>query len=376
MTSEMRTNALVVSIISIFMYSLLFYISVMQYLRHSAGTANFVSRKYLTSKRAFFAVLAASSFTSLPLWLGCAIKNGPSMCQWNDVSFPIVWSLHLLSLVGYSFCLGVPTILWSDILHGRDHSFFSKYAGTFDSTRIFFTVCLTAYLLVELLTIMSIILFMDVNDPSDFLNHNDFYKWVVSVEPFIILLFAGGCLFNGIALQIHVLNVRLDEHAQRRLLILLNFVLAVVTTCYTARAVFVFNLYLTFSTWMQRVNFLVWTICTHWLPQIVCSFCLAYLMSRSASNPSRHTSDMYHSVSNQMNLDRTSQVFGDGDSGPATTAPLLRYVSEEDSETGGDSHLSHVTSVDDDIGGSLLYTESEGSLMSDAFENIHAFMIP
>ena len=272
-----------VAVISLLMYSILLIASVYQYVRHRGIDVSKARSNFNQCKLSFFAILAVSSAASIPLWLACVARAGPDDCQWNGPGYAFCWSLHLIALTGYSCCVGIPTIMWSDIVNGYNHkSFFKSFCDrNIDSTRVCFLIFVVSYLLNELLTVVSMIIWMDPQDMSGYLEGNRLYSVGTFVEPLVICLFAGGCLVIGIRLQLYVRQVRLSAHTQLRLLLQLNAVLAVVALSYLTRAAFIFNLRSRYNNSIFHCSYVVWVLCTHWLPHFLCSFCLLLLMSRA-----------------------------------------------------------------------------------------------
>jgi hypothetical protein len=72
------------------------------------------------SKQIFFCLIAISALFDMPYYLGCIVDSGPKDCEWDNDSFTIVWSVHLIASTGYAIAMGIPLFLWSDIVNGRD----------------------------------------------------------------------------------------------------------------------------------------------------------------------------------------------------------------------------------------------------------------
>jgi hypothetical protein len=271
---------------SLVMYSILFLASVYQYARHRRINEKRTKSNFNQCKLTFFAVLAISSAASIPLWVACVAYGGPDDCQWDGAGYAVCWSLHLIALTGFSCCVGIPTIMWSDIVNGYDHkSFLKSFCDwNIDSTRVCFLVFAFCYILNELLTVISMIVWMDPSDAEKYLEGNEVYGIGTFIEPIIICLFAGGCLVIGIRLQLYVRRVRLSANTQRRLLWQLNSVLTVVTLSYLTRAAFIFNLRSHYNDNIFNCSYAVWIVCTHWLPHVLCSLCLLLIMSRAGTH--------------------------------------------------------------------------------------------
>lgn len=272
-----------VSTASIIMYGMLSALSIRQWLLLRRVPHR---SKYVDCKRLFFATLGISALLDIPLWIDCIAYDGPDTCTLRCPSYLVFLSFHYIALCGYAFCLGITTVMWSDILteHEDRPIIDLKYP---DGARKFLYVGLAVYLSLELAFVVSIIGWMDPENPNAFLENNPVHSFNSAFEPLIICIFAGGCLLTGVRLQSYVMSVRLASSLERDFLVQLNFVLFVVTACYLCRAFFVFTLFYDFGSHdIDHVSFTVWILCTRWLPNI-CNFgCLYIFMSRSKDHSS------------------------------------------------------------------------------------------
>mmetsp|Transcript_8665 Transcript_8665/g.12940 ORF Transcript_8665/g.12940 Transcript_8665/m.12940 type:complete len:393 (-) Transcript_8665:69-1247(-) len=332
-----------IAVASTIFYLFLFVISVYQFLVHRKldiqRQSN--SNNFIECKLVFFATLATSALASLPLWVVCVGLGGPHDCQWNGSSYAFCWSLHLLSLTGYSCCVGIPTIMWSDIINGYNNTSFLKsfLRKDIDITRICFVSFLSCYILNELLTVLSMAIWLKPSDIGQYLDNNKIYGFNTFAEPIIIFLFAGGCLIIGTRLQIYVRSVRLEEGIERRLLWQLNTVLAIVAISYLTRAAFILNLRSHYNDNVFDCSYPVWIICTHWLPQILCSLCLLVIMSRSAGGmrPISKRRSKRRAVREDGNVySPVESTDSFSPSGDTVKTPLIRYQGDEDDEDAED----------------------------------------
>lgn len=101
-----HTEALVISISSVILYGILLGASLHQLRVHHNLKENNNGGSFIEFKLVFFYVMAISALFSLPLWIGCLAIGTPSSCDWEGPSYYILWSLHLLALIGFSFCVG------------------------------------------------------------------------------------------------------------------------------------------------------------------------------------------------------------------------------------------------------------------------------
>jgi hypothetical protein len=288
----------------------------------------------------FLGLLGISAALSIPLWGICVLLGGPNDCQWQSRSYAFCWSLHLLALVGYTSTIGIPTIMWSDIVNGVDSQSFLKSFSTsrIDVTRICFITFVTCYVIIELTTIISMAVSMSPYHMNDYFENNEIYQLSILLEPFIICLFAGGCLLIGIRLQLYVRSVRFDQFTQRRLLFQLNGVLAIVTVCYMLRSILIFNLRIQYMS--SRIPYGAWIACTHWAPQVICSFCLLIIMSRSRGSENNTASGKYYAITSDGLLSPDHLTASD------QSSPFLGYFEDEEdinyqnSVTDGDEYGS------------------------------------
>lgn len=285
-----------VAITSVILYVFLFALSSSHLIYHAYLMAEGHGGKLSRIKLLFFISLTTSAVCSLPFWVLCLIHDGPHECFWNGKDFEIVWIIRVLALAGYALCVGVPSIIWSDLVSNRfDATHYSLNLKNLDSTRKFFLFFFISYLSLECGTAISAIIWMHSNDTESFFANNLVYRISLCLEPAIICMFTIGCLAGGIKLQMYVMSTTLEDHIQRKLLWQLNIVLTIVTLTYSTRAFLVFNLLFQFIP-THNIPFSVHIACTQWLPQILCSSCLLFIMSR-ASSPASHPSYRLGSVS-------------------------------------------------------------------------------
>ena len=236
------------------------------------------------SKMIFFLVVFLSSILDIPLNLSCIILGSPRDCEWNGLSYPFVWSFHLLSLNGYAYTVIIPLIMWSDIINGKDGKlFFSRFPV--DTTKRFFQCLLLLYFFSTILIFVQLIIYYDSENESAF-GGSDVTSSTDCVEPLLIVLIAAGCLWCGVRLQMHVINVGFHVTVQKAVFIKLNLTMSVIVICYLARALSVLKLF-TAMPWAYKQAFsqsyFEWLICTRWLPYIFCSLLLMNSMHQSGA---------------------------------------------------------------------------------------------
>jgi hypothetical protein len=233
------------------------------------------------SKLTFFMILCVSAMCDVPLFVGCLAEGGPLDCEWNTISYTLSWVLHLMALVGYAITMGIPLFLWSDIRHGRDGDLFSrKYP---DFSKLFLHVSIAAYFILLTMTAMTILIVAD--NPRKY--HTTTLRKVGTLaEPIVIFIIASVWLWNGIRLQMYVVDVRFRRADERKILFTINVVLFAILCSYLLRAVMVISLYTDYHTrtlHFLNYSYIVWVVCTRWIPYVFCSYLLIFLMRRSVT---------------------------------------------------------------------------------------------
>ena len=167
-------------------------------------------------KQSFFLIMLISSILDMPMNVACIALNSPRSCEWNGVSYPIVWCLHLLSLNGYAYTIITPSILWSDVVNQKDGKlFFSVFPV--DITKRFFQFLLMLYFLVTSLEFFQIIIYFDIKNHGNYGSSGWFTALPHCLEPALIFLIAIGCLWCGIRLQLYVMDVKFTGDVQVRI---------------------------------------------------------------------------------------------------------------------------------------------------------------
>ena len=152
-----------VALMSLFLYSALCGCSLLQYFHHRNLYIHGIGGKYISMKMKFFIILAVSSFLDIPVYFGCIYYNGPQDCEWDTISYPILWVCHLVA------------VLWEDIIHRREGKFlFEEWPR--DTPRKVFLTCLVLYFCTAIYSFVCITLFYDVNDHESFYNNSALAK--------------------------------------------------------------------------------------------------------------------------------------------------------------------------------------------------------
>ena len=96
-----------VALLSLFFYSSLFGCSLLQYFHHRNLHIHGIGGKYIKQKMIFFLILAISSILDIPVYFGCLYYNGPKDCEWDTISYPILWICHCKYLYMYYMCMNI-----------------------------------------------------------------------------------------------------------------------------------------------------------------------------------------------------------------------------------------------------------------------------
>ena len=124
-------------------------------------------------------------------------------------------------------------MLWSDIINRRDGKLFnSKYP--IDNTKRFMILSSILYFLLNLSEIPPLFI---ANNAEDDESQAAFIIFISDLtEPFMMLLIAGGWLFFGIRLQLHIYRVRFQRETERRMILIVNASMFLITASFLTRA--------------------------------------------------------------------------------------------------------------------------------------------
>lgn len=243
--------------------------------------------KFDEAKSWFFLWLMISAIADIPLYVGCIAEGGPKDCEWNGMSYPIFWFLHLCAVCGYAYTIIIPCLLWSDMLNKKDGILFlTKYPP--DCTKRFFQISLLSYIALTLTNLIFGIIYYKVSDHGKYTS-NIFYMICTLLEPIVIFAIAAGCFWCGTRLQLHVRRAKLGIITEIRFLLHMNITMAIIAFTYLGRAILILRL-VTFLPHDYHeglgTSYFVWLVCTRWLPYIFCSFCLVVMMRASGEEVS------------------------------------------------------------------------------------------
>lgn len=272
-------STLPVAVVSIFLYSSLALVC-FYYARQfwNPVTNTLSTGRYVKPKFVFFIVLGCAALMDLPTFFTCVSKLGPSSCSWNDSSYAFCWCCHLIGTCGQQFAVITPSILWSDIIQQKDGNLWNS-ASQLDSVKIFFRVISVLYCLAIFITVIGVIAYSRASNEDSFTQSNIIGVMSNCLIPLMLFSTAAGCLYCGIRLQKHVVNVQLGTATQRKFLVQLNFLMILITISYGIRAVLVLTLFNYMPTSFKNSSDAVgyypyWLPLTQWLPYVFCSFCL------------------------------------------------------------------------------------------------------
>lgn len=278
-----------IAIGSVFFYSFLSLVSAFYYWKfrniQRASPTNdtyYMSKfgRYDTCKVSFFLILTISAALDVPLYIGCVSMGGPHDCEWDTLSYPIAWFLHLIAVCGYAYTIMVPCILWSDIINNKDGKLFQSQFPV-DTTKRFFQVSLILYLLNTAIDLVAGAVSYRVHDHNHYTEHNLVDSILTFTEPILIFSITVGCFWCGLKLQSYVMRAKLGFKTEMRFLLHLNIPMLVIMCTYLARALLVLKLVDFLPDSYRnglRTSYLVWMIGTRWLPYIFCSLVLVMMM--------------------------------------------------------------------------------------------------
>lgn len=285
---------------------------------------------YDEPKMLFFLVLLVAALLDAPLYFACAVRGGPSECEWGpppprgeDAGYAVCWSLHLLATCGYVYAILTPAVLWNDIIaptfsggitsncEYRDGLLLCS-ATPLDATKIFFRCAFCLYCAVQMMSVVAeIAAAAAAASNSDAVAMAERANEIGNcLEPVLILGITAGCLWCGLRLQRYVIRVQLGSAAERKVLAQLNYTLAIIVVSYLLRALLVLSLFDGIPKFVYLVptatgSYAVWLLGTRWMPNIFCSFFLLRAMrfsamkdgDRGARGSSKYRSSHSHSYS-------------------------------------------------------------------------------
>lgn len=227
-----------------------------------------------STKQIFFAVLTASSLLDVPFYVACLFANKDD-CLWFNTAHTIVWSLHLLALIGYGFTLGIPLYLVSEIINGRDGRLFAN-VFQYDSLKMFWYFSIFLYFALQITTIVAI----GITGREDFSNKL-YYSLTAYIESAVITSIALVWLLMGLRLRQRLMRIQFSPEIHKKILNQVIVVLFCTTISFIVRAIL-----LVCSNYdMIQVGgdfpYILWALLTRWLPYIVCSFLMINVLRRS-----------------------------------------------------------------------------------------------
>ncbi len=312
--------------------------------------------RYDEPKIMFFMVLSISAMLDIPTFVGCLAVGSPRDCEWNGESYQAFWCFHLIALCGYAFVIVTPPILWSDIINQRDGKlWFSSHPA--DNTKRFFQFMLLLYFATQVMTLVEVIL--SFKSASSFQDENFYYTVAVVMEACIIVSICIGCLTCGVRLQWYVRTVKLCTAMEMTFLFRLNVTLVIVLAAYLTRSFYIIRLLPDKPQDIGdalHVSYFAWTLCTRWLPFVLCPFCLMHEMRFSGAEiAARNTLLMTASAKSNSTMEGGS---------PMHTASANESDADRESflSTGMSGQTSHLIYMSKGGGGGSRDGETPSSL--------------
>jgi predicted regulator of Ras-like GTPase activity (Roadblock/LC7/MglB family) len=256
---------------------------VVLYVDGSFSPSNARQHRVLQKKLGFFFILTISSLFDIPLYAECIRKGGPPSCEWDSASYSNTWILHLVALCGYCMTLAIPPIMWSEIIQSRwvmSSSRWNACSPHFNVAKYVIALSIVLYFITEWCGIFGMIFDSEIRHPDAY-EAGPLNKATSVMECLFILMQIMTWLWVGLALHFYVVGVRFERQDQQRILRKLNITMVVITVCYCVRAFFVLVL-ATEKAGHEIVmkHYLLWVVATRWLPYILGSLLLAFLMRK------------------------------------------------------------------------------------------------
>jgi len=255
--------------------------------------------KYGTPKFLFFLILGISAVLDLPTFIACASLGGPNQCEWDDVSYAFCWGCHLVALLGYVWAVITPSLLWSDITQTKDGMFWNS-ASPLDYVKVYFRITYVVFCCIILSNIIGLCLFFNASNESKYTDSNAIAVLNNILTPVLLLFVVGGCAGCGRRLVRYVVNVKLQNTVQMRVLLKLRFSVLLICTTYLVRAFLVASLYrhmpqAYIDFFAPARKYYIWLVATQWFPLLLCSYCLVYdmrliVVDKSSTSSSRSSS--------------------------------------------------------------------------------------
>lgn len=233
------------------------------------------------AKQFFFAVLCIASFLELPGYAGCIATQGPQACVWYSPSYLVFWYFHLIALSGFTTCIVIPCVLWSDMINKKDGKiFYSRYP--YDFIKQYFRASLIVFYINIFLTIIVTAAYYRIEDRDHYYNAPT-YLTASLVESILGFLISCGCLYCGLKLQFYVKQAKLRTSVELKFLLTLNIVMIMIVLTLLGRAILIFGLSVVSPEYFDEgISYTMFTFISRWLPFFVCPLSLIYIMRHSS----------------------------------------------------------------------------------------------
>jgi hypothetical protein len=271
-------NESIMSLVVLILYTILFLECATGYYAVS-GTEHALRDRFYHMKRLLFSCIGISVILSAPRFIWCFVKNVDgeiAMCHGQTKDFALVECMHLISMIGFSACLGMPVYMWSCMLRGDDVDVFSfRYKSL---SKVLFhgnIIYDTSLILIEVLLIASF-------------GHRKFEKKFHEVDTVVTLMFAIGqtvimTLWVSVGAKLQYMLFTVTEGSAWSIMLNINIVLFFVLAANITKAFLFFCEVVNYNTALNK-HMVPYTVVAFIMPYFVCNYLIVKLMKWSNKN--------------------------------------------------------------------------------------------
>lgn len=340
LSAKSRGEVLWVAAVSICAYGFLFSVStyflvklVLKRMYSVQSNATSFSSQMDDSRKLFFAIISFSAFADIPLYFGCISNNGPADCEWDGDVYKACWILHLFAVAGYASALGIPLYLWSEVVNGRDGKIWNSRFPS-DFTRKYLYGATALYVSIQMMIIVMVAAFYNT-ESKDYDEVAELKSVVTIAESICITFISAGWCWCGIRLQLRVRRMQFRPRAERKISFIVTIIMSVITLSFFTRAIFVLSLMQENDNGYHVPTFYLWVLGTRWLPHVICSFMLIYVMRRSEGRGGANTTPLIGSGSlkSRPSKDNDTNVIASAlSSKSCSESSVISFVSHDQQE--------------------------------------------
>jgi uncharacterized membrane protein YozB (DUF420 family) len=259
-----------------------------------------VPLKFQQGAKVFYCLLFISACLDLPFVVGCFVHHAPNECRWDNSWYFLTYSMHLVALIGYFICMGVPLKLWSDTVSGAEEDLFSFTCSKSFPVIFISTVVFCVLVIIEILSLV-------VAGPY---GYNRATEAVRGIEAFEYVFVAMYWTVKGLNLVYHLRGIMSRDSNQAKVLLRATIVMLIICISYLFRAGLIMATIFGANQFF-RDHYAIWLIGTRWLPYIISSFLLIFVMRLSLKSLSAQYSALLpNSAFSSVSERRDSFAFG------------------------------------------------------------------